>query len=343
MTPLKVPEYDDMDTFIKWVDTMYLPIVNDRLEALKSYVLADPNAAQDRKVKARITALQNQQLRAKVAVSNAREHPDDWVYWCDETEKDGTIANLKPLQSAPYAPLLLEGARYRIYMSAYPGDQDLFCQSLGLDPETVAWIKLPSAFKPESRPIVMGMIGSMSKKNQGTTLPALLRVVDKIMTQHHNEKGLIHCNSYVLGEKIYNHFATTVHGPRLLFPKNADERDTAKAVHEKEFDRPTVLISPSMTEGFDFKDDLARWQVIAKCPFPFLGDLQLSKKRELNPAWYALQTVSTIIQACGRIVRSEDDFGVTYILDSDFQMLWDRYKDRFFPNWFRAAMVWSKK
>jgi len=343
LAPLKVPEMDDMGQFLEWTEKRYMPVINDRLGALKSYIEADPSAIQNKQVKARVTALQNQLLRAKLAVTDARRNPDDWVYWCDQTERDGAIVNLKPLQSAAYAQFLLSGAKHRIYLSAYPGDRELFCNCLGLDPESVAWIKLPSAFPVENRPIVMGMVGSMSKRNIDITMPSFLRVVDKILTQHKDEKGIIHCNSYALGEKIYRHFMATPHGVRLLFPKNADERDTARAVHEKEKGNPTVIISPSMTEGFDFKDDLARWQVIAKMPYPYLGDLQVSRKKEQDPAWYALQTASTIIQACGRVVRSETDYGVTYILDSDFQMLWDRYKGRFFPPWFVKAMVWPKK
>ena len=343
MAPLRVPEYEEIHDFLTWVDKKYLPIVQDRLKALVDYAQMDKNAAENKSVKARITALQSQALKAKLAVNGALNNPDDWVYWCDQTDKDGEIVNLKPLNSAPYAPLLLQGAKHRIYMSAYPsGDRDLFCESLGLDAETVAWIKLPSAFKPENRPIVMGLVGSMSKRNQATTMPGFMRVVDKILTSHKNEKGIIHCNSYALGEKIYTHFERTVHGVRLIFPRNADERETAKAVHEKEVDRPTVLISPSMTEGFDFKDDLARWQIVAKMPYPYLGDKQVEKKKDMNPAWYSMQTASTIIQACGRIVRSEEDFGVTYILDSDFQNIWDRYR-QFFPTWFRSAMVWPGK
>jgi Rad3-related DNA helicase len=181
----------------------------------------------------------------------------------------------------------------------------------------------------------------MSKKNKAQTLPALLRVVDKILTAHHNEKGVIHCNSYALGNDIYAHFSRTLHDARMLFPTCADDRDSAMAQH-KMSPLPTVLVSPSMTEGFDFKDELARWQVVAKMPYPYLGDQQVAAMKERNPDWYALQTASTIIQACGRIVRTEEDHGVTYILDADFNHLWTRHS-HFFPPWFKSAMQWPSK
>jgi Rad3-related DNA helicase len=226
-------------------------------------------------------------------------------------------------------------------MSAYPGDKHIFCRSLGLNPDEVAWIKLKSPFDPANRPIVLGCVGSMSKRNKAQTLPSVLRSVDKILTAHNNEKGIIHCNSYALGEEIYNHFSGTVHGLRLLFPKSADERDGAVSRHKLDTS-PTVLLSPSMTEGFDFKDDTARWQIVAKMPYPYLGDMQVSAMKDRDPDWYAMQTAMTIIQACGRIVRDEADHGVTYVLDADFNMLWERHS-HFFPPWFKAAMVWPGK
>jgi Rad3-related DNA helicase len=44
---------------------------------------------------------------------------------------------------------------------------------------------------------------------------------------------------------------------------------------------PTVLLTPSMTEGLDLVDDLARWQVICKLPYPYLGDPQVAARRVL--------------------------------------------------------------
>jgi hypothetical protein len=633
-----------------------------------------------------LTALNNQVQKVKLAIEGVNARPDDWVYWTEETERDGSAASLKPLVAAPYMDLVRSGGMYRVYMSAYPGEKHIFCRSLGLDPREVAWIKLKSPFAPESRPIIMGCVGSMSKKNKPQTLPVMLKTIAKVLAAHHNEKGVIHCldektkvmtfegfkgiemlkkgdliatlnpksqemeyqpalqvvrrrhqgpmisvqtrgldmlvtpehriyayigkngkntsvfeahnlvggmrvfgrkkahifkipqtarwnsgsplcrnyarflgwfcaegsafittwkgkknykvcidqnsieqteipelivslgyhawirhsacdtavitskklcldlrnacytgdpscftkrvpdiiknsdvsaikqfllalvagdgttrhntatrsecahmqlytvsrhlcldvvelalkcgwhasfatvdrsvfkpsrlngrdvkgdkyyvvylgsgnktswitpgdasaidydgevfcpttengiifverngktywtgncNSYALGTEIYDHFRVTPQGLRLLFPKCADDRDGAMNKHRMS-PEPTVLISPSMTEGFDFKDDLARWQIIAKMPYPYLGDRQVAAMKDRNPDWYSMQTATTVIQACGRIVRDEKDHGVTYMLDGDFRNLFERY-GYMFPKWFQSAMVW---
>ena len=128
----------------------------------------------------------------------------------------------------------------------------------------------------------------------------------------------------------------TEHSARLIFPKTAEEREKAFADHANSV-LPTVMISPSMTEGYDFAGKLAEWQVIAKIPFPNLGDKHTWARKTADDSWYLMETIKTIVQACGRIVRSENDRGVTYILDSDINRLLDEYPG-FFPSWWMAAV-----
>jgi ATP-dependent DNA helicase DinG len=214
----------------------------------------------------------------------------------------------------------------------------VFCRSIGLDPDEVARIKLDSAFPKENRPVIMGLVGSMSRKNQERTLPPLLRVVDKILNKHAEEKGIIHCHSYELGRRISDYLKASANASRVIFPRKAEDRDEAVRAHRAS-PLPTVLISPSVTEGFDFKGDEGRWQIIAKVPYPYLGDRQVAAKKDLDQGWYDLHTIMTVVQSAGRVCRSADDWGVTYVLDEDFKALYDKRKDMF-PKWFKEAIVW---
>lgn len=224
-------------------------------------------------------------------------------------------------------------------MSAFPGEKKTFCESLGLDHEAVARIRVPSTFPKENRPILIAGVGSMSRKYQSTTLPAVTRTIAKVFEKHKDQKGLIHCHSYDIGKAIYAALKSTGHGDRILFPTKAEDRESAVKTH-KESSLPTVLISPSITEGFDFKGDTGRWQVIAKIPYPYLGDRQVEAKRDISQEWYDLQTIMTIVQSAGRICRSEDDWGITYIMDDDFKRLYEK-RGGFFPSWFKDAVVWA--
>lgn len=145
------------------------------------------------------------------------------------------------------------------------------------------------------------------------------------------------CHTYKLGVAITDHFRGTPEGERLLFPKKANDRKHLLQ-HHLTSSEPTVLVSPSMTEGFSLDDEAARWQIIAKVAYPYLGDRQIKAKEQRDPEWYAMQAAMTAIQAAGRIVRSDTDWGATYILDSDFEGLINRHPE-FFPLWFTSAFV----
>ncbi len=337
----RVPDFEDLHDFAAFLIDEYLPVVKNRLDALSNWD-GDNQSEQDRKIQQEKLDLENhwgKTLRgAKLMLDDAK----NWVFYQEENRKHEMEAYAKPLDAAPFGQeLVFEMGHVRIYMSAYPGSKEVFCRSLGLDEDKVAWLNLNSTFPIENRQIYMTMIGSMSKRNRAENMSRFLRYTEKILDTYSDTKGIIHCNSYELGEDIMARLKHSPHFGRLLFPQNADDRDPVFKKH-KYSEEPTVIVTPSMTEGFDFSYDLARWQIISKVPFPYLGDQQVAAKKEIDPDWYDLEAVKAIIQACGRIVRSDTDVGHTYILDSDFIQLWER-REHMFPRWWKEAVVWPKR
>ena len=333
----EMPRMENLEDYVNWLKDDFVPVMQSYQDAFANEQDLSPAKAKE------LLELNTMISRVDRAMGDMEADPDNWIFWQENVAKlEGHVewvAIAKPLSAAPYfKDLLADTADVRIYMSAYPGTKDIFCATLGLDPDQTAMLNLGSVFPKENRPIHAAFVGSMSKKNQVNTLPGFLRFMGKLLDNHATEKGIIHCNSYALGETIFDHFLRLPQGKRLLFPRRADERENVYIDHRKRKDA-TVILSPSFTEGFDFTDDMARWQVIAKIPFPYLGDKQVSAKKDKDPEWYALRTVGTIVQASGRIVRNETDFGITYITDSDFDFLWERY-GYMFPNWWKEALVW---
>ena len=101
---------------------------------------------------------------------------------------------------------------------------------------------------------------------------------------------------------------------------------------------PSVILSPSMSEGVDLKDDLSRFQVIMKIPYPYLGDPLIRKRMNKWKRWYNLQTAKKIVQSAGRSVRSSEDRAVTYILDSDWERFFRQNRDMFPPEFKRSLL-----
>jgi Rad3-related DNA helicase len=99
-----------------------------------------------------------------------------------------------------------------------------------------------------------------------------------------------------------------------LFREQGVMNDEILKLHFETED-PTVLVSPSLTHGIDLKDNLARFQIIIKAPYLPLMNKRIKKLFELDKKWYENKMICSLIQACGRGIRSKDDHCVTYILD----------------------------
>jgi ATP-dependent DNA helicase DinG len=123
---------------------------------------------------------------------------------------------------------------------------------------------------------------------------------------------------------------------RLTVTDPEMERDVVIKEH-RESPKPTVLISPSLHAGLDLKDNLSRFQVITKVPYPNTADRWTAAKRNNNEEWYYLQTALKLVQAYGRSVRSKEDWAKTYILDAAFGYF-VRKNRKFLPDWFMSGI-----
>ena len=171
----------------------------------------------------------------------------------------------------------------------------------------------------------------MSAKAIDSSLPKMVQAVKMIMEAHKNEKGIIHCHSY----KVANYIKKKIRSQRILI-HDSTNRDEVLSKHIAG-SKPTVLLSPSMTEGVDLKGDASRFQIICKVPYPYLGDKLVKKRMNKWKSWYPLQTAKSIVQSIGRSVRSKDDHAVTYILDADFDRFY-RMNARFFSKDFKKCL-----
>jgi Rad3-related DNA helicase len=57
---------------------------------------------------------------------------------------------------------------------------------------------------------------------------------------------------------------------------------------------------------------------------------------ELSKEWYQRRALIDIIQGAGRVVRSKEDWGNTYILDESFRHLFNLAHDTI-PDWWKDA------
>lgn len=271
-------------------------------------------------------------------INSILSNPKNWIisYIKKDNYKVEKV-ELKPLDISSYCKAIFEKGAKVLIMSATILNKKAFCKSIGLDPEDVTFISVTSDFPIENRTIYPLNIAYLNYSNlQSIDIKSKIsKAVDNIMSLYKNDKGIIHTTSYdqlvFIKENISKDNAR-----RLLITDPELQRDEVIFQHTSTT-KPTVLISPSLHTGLDLKDDLSRFQIITKVPYPSKGDRWINAKRELNEEWYYWQTALRLIQAYGRSIRSKEDWAKTYILDSAFGYFIKKNKNML-PDWFVQAI-----
>ncbi len=246
-----------------------------------------------------------------------------------------TKVEFKPLDISLYCRELFERCSKTLIMSATILDIGAFCRNVGLDRNSVKFIQAGSDFPIENRPIYQLDIAHLNFKTLGLELTqrAIANAVDRIMSLHKNDKGIIHTTSYAQ-VKFIEKYINPNNIKRLIYTDPERPREEVTAEHFRST-KPSVLISPSLHTGLDLKDERSRFQILVKVPYPSKGDRWISAKMEKDPAWYNWQTSLRLVQAYGRSIRSKDDWAKTYVLDSAFGSFLGRNS---LPGWFIEAV-----
>ena len=267
-------------------------------------------------------------------------HQDRWVLSTVMDQELGMIDSIefRPATISSYArELIFQYGHKVLLMSATILNKKKFCLLNGLDPKEVAFISIPSPFPAQNKPIIFLPSGGMNRKQIDYTLPKMARSVIQILRKHPDQKGIIHCHSYKIVNYLEEHLIKSSIKSRLLC-HDVNDREAILTQHQESKD-PTVLLSPSMTEGVDLKDDISRFQIICKIPYPYLGDKVVQTKMQMWHWWYSFETAKKMIQSVGRSVRHMDDFATTYILDSDWSYFYSDNHGLFPKEWHQQCDV----
>jgi len=226
-----------------------------------------------------------------------------------------------PLKVDVLSKHLFAHAEKVVIMSATIIDPDAYCKSLGI--KDYEYLHIGTDFDPEKSPISIMAKQKLNFNNLKSMLPTLMKQIKGILEHHGKDKGIIHTHTQYLTDYIRDN----IQSDRLLCREPGVNNEQLLEMHE-ESKEPTVLVSPSMTYGVDLKGDLARFQIILKAPWLPTKNVRVEKLMKLDKDWYGNQMLKTLVQACGRGVRSEDDYCETYILDGSIFDAINRNKNK---------------
>ena len=253
----------------------------------------------------------------------------------DQEEYRGSIRRvlkLTPLSCRGDKPVFWpRRVRKLILMSATINEFDIY--NLGLDKKRILYIECDSEIPAANRPVVPLDIAPLNIDNIMYTLPKIATEIERILDVHPT-KGIIHC-TYELANRLRDLLGSH---PRLRWHGHADRTSVYDQFVSGSLGDDAVLIACGMSEGVDLAYSKARWQIITKIPYRSLADSKVRENCKQNPHLYGWWAIRTVMQATGRVCRSPDDYGVTYILDSNFRRLLREYP-KLWPRYYMHSIV----
>lgn len=235
--------------------------------------------------------------------------------------KDINHVVFKPIEIQEYTDILFGKSQHKLIMSGSILKADIFVDELGLS--DYSYIEMPSIVPISKRPIIRDYVGSMSQRNFASNYRSLVAKIKEIADEHMFEKGIIHTFTYNINYQLFKEFKND---DRFIFHTQDNRVEKTNEFKTSPDEEGAIFVSPYSYEGVDFPYDQARWQIICKNPYPYLGDAQVKARMEMDKiehstdwGWINRQIALSLSQMYGRTNRAVDDYSVTYILDSDVE------------------------
>ena len=229
----------------------------------------------------------------------------------------------QPLYAGLFSSHLFGHGERIMLASATILNPEIFCRAIGVSMDETEFVSLASDFPAETRPIKKVYAGRMSYAHKEATMPKLIDGIDKILSVHSTDKGLIHTHTFDITKKIITVLQAKYPDRLLTTELFKDEhgnraKDAMLDFHEKS-NIPTVILDPACDQGVDLPDDLCRFQILAKVPYPNMNKWMKAKMAlPGGQEWYTMQAALKFVQSYGRGNRHKADQCVHYLLDADF-------------------------
>lgn len=193
-----------------------------------------------------------------------------------------------------------------------------------------AWLEVGSYFPPQNTPIYHIPTARINYRTDdyGTTIWQTR--IDQIIQRRLDRKGIVFTVSYERAKYLLQ---------RSRFKDimlTHSTGDVTQVVNKfKQMSAPAVLVSPSVTTGWDFPG--LDYIIVGKIPYPDTKDIVLQMRHADDPDWSSYLAMDTLVQECGRGTRSAKDKCEVFVVDDAFQWYYYKYK-QFAPKWFQERV-----
>ena len=324
-------QYVDIKNINEYYDFLLnqvLPYLNIELTKLEKLCSSNPKDTGLLKTFKNITTISNQYMKF---ISDFDINKSNWVFERNESD-NGWELKSQIVWGKQYLKEIYNMYDKVVFLSGTIIDKVFFSNLMGADLKNSMFMSVESPFKVENRPIIYRPIAKFSYNNKIIASEKIANEIKGILNDYLGVKGIIHSVSY----ETTNIIRRVVNNPRIL-THTSKNKDEILAYHQNTKEN-TILLSPSMINGVDLKDDLSRLQIIVKMPYPNLSNNRVKARMNSNSKWYSWATMCAIIQQYGRSVRSETDYATTYILDANFDNILNNIS---LPKYLKEAIIFD--
>jgi len=293
---------DDMDTWIKWAYPL-IKTTEDGIEEANAAMSASSRPA--KKLVRELADWRNLLGKLKTVASATGD-------WAIQDHKYGV--SITPLWPSVFAEQVLFRGIPKIFMTSAtirPKTLEL----MGVSKKQSSFREYPAIFDPRHSPVFFMKTNRIRVDRNITNgqRQIWMNWIDWIIRDRLDRKGIVHSVSYKARDYIMEH---SEYRELMVTHTTATAIPVVKSFMAAE--PPLILVSPSVTTGWDFKYDLCRYQILTKCPWPNLGDKVLILRMESDPEYAMYIMAQQIVQAFGRANRAEDDFCENFLTDWGF-------------------------
>lgn len=250
----------------------------------------------------------------------------DWVM-----ERHKRDVTWDPVWPAPYASSLFRGIKKILLISATVRPKT--CELLGVDKADLDFFEYPSSFPVERRPTIHiynpnGIPMRINHRADEALLQAWVRRIDHILDRRKDRKGIIHTVSYARRNYLVQN---SRHADYFI---THDPKNTAEMVEVfKKSSPPAILVSPSVSTGYDFPYEECEYSIIIKVPFPDTRSAVMKARQAMDKDYTMYIAMQELVQMAGRGMRAADDRHEVLICDDQADWFLQKYR-HFAPEWF---------
>jgi Rad3-related DNA helicase len=227
--------------------------------------------------------------------------------------------------------LLFRGIQKVVLISATVNRDTL--KLLGIGRSECDFYEYGSTFEPARSPVYFLPTVALNHKAGELEYSLITARIDQIIGDRLDRKGIIHTTSY---QRAVDLIERSEYGYLMMLNDSNNTIETVEAF--KNSPAPAILVSPSVTTGYDFPMDQCEYQVVMKAPFPDLRGAVQRKRMEEDWSYPSYEMAQTLVQATGRGTRTPHDRCENFLIDDTIRKTFNR-SEGLFPKWWREQVV----